>query len=61
MGMSVGDDRAVAGSGLSVISLTNLSGIVVGLPFLSSWTSSMCPTLMGGESGTGAMETELRG
>ena len=54
------DDRVVASVRLSVMSLTNLSGIVVGLAFLSSWTSSMCPTLTG-ERGTGAIGIELRG
>lgn len=56
MGMPLDDDKAVASAGLSVMSLINLSGIVVGFAILSSWTSSMCPTLIGG-MGTGAMET----
>ena len=53
-----GGERVIAGVGLSVISRTNLSGIIFGLVFLSSWTSSMWPTLME-EMGTGAMETEV--
>lgn len=37
MGMALGGDRGVAGDdGLSFKSLTNLSGIVLGLTFLSS-------------------------
>lgn len=45
--------------GLSVTSRTNLSGIVFGLIFLSSWTSSM---LMGGlETGRVAMHVEFGG
>jgi len=58
MGTVSGGCRAVASVGLSVMSLTNLSGIVAGLAFLSSWTSSIWPTLIG-EMGTGAMETEF--
>lgn len=59
MGMALGDNGAGASVGLSVLSLTNLSGIVVGLDFLSSWTSAMCPTLIG-ERGAGAIETEVK-
>lgn len=61
VGMSLEDGiGAVRLVGLSVLSLTNLSGIMVGLVFLSSWTSSMCPTLTE-EIGIGAMEAEESG
>ena len=56
VGMSLDSgDKVLASVGLSDISLKNLWGIVVGLFFLSSWTSSMCPTLMGEEMGAGAI------
>lgn len=59
VGMSLEDGIAVARvEGLSVMSRTNLSGIMVGLDILSSWTSSMCPTLTGEILGIGAMEAE---
>ena len=58
-GMSLcGGERALADVDLSVMSRTNLRGIVSGLVFLSSITSSMCPTLME-EMGTEAMESEF--
>ena len=47
-----GDRDTVPGVGLSSVSLTNLAGILVGLDFLSSWTSTMWPTLIG-EMGSG--------
>lgn len=56
MGMSEDEIKGVAGVGLSCMSLINLSGIMLGLNFLSSCTSSMCPTLIG-EIGTGAIES----
>lgn len=56
MGRSEDEIKAVGGVGLSCTPLINLSGIVLGLNFLSSCTSSMCPTLTG-ELGTGAIES----
>jgi len=58
VGMVLRDGRTVAGAGLSVTSLTNLSGIVAGLSFLSSWTSSKWPALIGAIE-TGDFEAEF--
>lgn len=55
MGMSEDETKGVAGVGLSFMSLINLSGMVLGLNFLSSCTSSICPTLIE-EIGAGAIE-----
>ncbi|KAG7018623.1 hypothetical protein SDJN02_20493, partial [Cucurbita argyrosperma subsp. argyrosperma] len=56
VGMSEDEIKAVACVGLSCMSLINLWGMVLGLNFLSSCTSSMCPTLIV-EIGTGAIES----
>ena len=58
--MVLDEDRGLIedSDGLSALFRTNLLGMDVGLAFLISWTSSMCPTLMG-ERGIGAMAMEF--